>query len=111
VGAVIRCEPTKRGDQVRVTFELASRIVSGPISVVGDFHGWNPGANPMKQKGETRVVSLTLNAGRKYRFRYLIEGGQWLNDLDAHGVQPNDWGDEDSVIDLTGVTPIDGTGE
>jgi len=108
---MIRCEPTKRGDQVKVTFALADEIVTGPVSVVGDFNGWNPGANPMKHKGASRVVSLTLNAGRKYRFRYLIEGGRWMNDLDAHGVQPNEWGDEDSVIDLTGCTKLDEPGD
>jgi 1,4-alpha-glucan branching enzyme len=98
---MISCEPTKRGDQVKVTFALADGLVTGPVAVVGDFNGWNPGANPMKLKGEARVVSLTLNAGRKYRFRYLQEGGRWLNDPNAHGVERNQFGDEDSVIDLT----------
>jgi 1,4-alpha-glucan branching enzyme len=102
--AMIHCEPTKRGDQVKVTFALADAAVTGPVAVVGDFNGWNPGANPMKLKGGTRVVSLTLNAGRKYRFRYLQEGGRWLNDPNAHGVERNNFGDEDSVIDLTDIS-------
>ena len=75
----------------------------GPVAVVGDFNGWNPGANPMKHKGQVLLISLTLTAGRKYRFRYLSEGGRWLNDPDAHGVEQNQFGDEDSVIDLTDI--------
>ena len=103
---MIHCELTKRGDQVKVTFALPDEAVSGPVAVVGDFNGWNPGANPMKHKGETLVVSLTLNAGRKYRFRYLTHGGQWFNDPNAHGVERNQFGDEDSVIDLTDVAQL-----
>ena len=60
----------------------------------------------MKLKGDTRVVSLTLNAGRKYRFRYLQEGGHWLTDPNAHGVERNNFGDEDSVIDLTDINHL-----
>jgi 1,4-alpha-glucan branching enzyme len=105
---MIHCEPTKRGDQVKVTFVLPDGFVTGPVSVVGDFNGWNPGANPMKHKGESRLVSLTLTAGRKYRFRYLTEGGRWLNDPNAHGVELNQFGDEDSVIDLTDITQLQG---
>ena len=103
---MIQCEPTKRGDQVRVTFALPDGAVTGPVAVVGDFNGWNPGANPMKHKGDTRVVSIMLNAGRKYRFRYLTEDGRWLNDPNAHAVERNNFGDEDSVIDLTDITQL-----
>jgi 1,4-alpha-glucan branching enzyme len=105
---MIQCEPTKRGDQVKVTFVLPDGVVTGPVAVVGDFNGWNPGANPMKHKGETLLVSLTLTAGRKYRFRYLTEGGRWLNDPNAHGVEQNQFGDEDSVIDLTDISQLHG---
>ena len=100
---MIQCEPTKRGDQVKVTFTLPDGMVTGPVAVVGDFNGWNPGANPMKRKGEGLLVSLTLTAGRLYRFRYLAEGGRWLTDPNAHGVEHNQFGEEDSVIDLTDV--------
>jgi 1,4-alpha-glucan branching enzyme len=97
---VIHCEPTKRGDQVKVTFTVPADDADGSVAVVGDFNGWNPGANPMRRKGDVRTACLTLSAGRTYAFRYVTETGAWLNDAAAHGYEPNHLGGENSVLDL-----------
>ena len=95
---MIHRQRTKRGDQVKVTFEVPD---DGPTSVVGDFNAWNPGANPLRPKDGTRAVSLTLAAGRRYAFRYLRDDGRWFNDESADAVEPNQYGEENSVLDLT----------
>jgi 1,4-alpha-glucan branching enzyme len=73
-----------------VTFRLAGEGPEGPVSVVGDFNQWRPGAHELvvRRKGY-RSVSVTLPPG-EYRFRYLATGGIWFDDehadrLDAQG--------------------------
>ena len=44
-----------------------------------------------------------LEAGRAYRFRYLLDGHRWDNDWAADAYEPNDFGAGDSVVDLTAL--------
>ena len=96
---MIRREPTKRGDMVKVTFELPAD--AGDVSVVGDFNSWCVGETPLKLKAgsEVRAASLMLAGGRRYAFRYHVDG-HWFNDPDADDEVPNPHGGTDSVIDL-----------
>jgi hypothetical protein len=48
-------------------------------------------------------VTVGLDAGRAYRFRYLLDGQRWDNDWAADAYQPNDFGGDDSVVDLTAL--------
>jgi len=100
VGTTIHCEPTKRGDQVKVTFSLAGRNGGARVSVVGDFNAWRAGTNVFKRRGEFDVASLTLSAGRRYEFRYVDDDGTWFNDEAADGYAPNAFGGDNSVVDL-----------
>ncbi len=43
---------------------------------------------------------LSLDPGRSYRFRYLLDGTCWENDWSADGYQPNPFGSEDSVVEV-----------
>ena len=96
----IQCEPTKRGDQVKVTFTLAPRQDNARLALVGDFNGWRAGQNMFKRRGEVEVASVTLSAGRRYEFRYVDENGNWFNDEAAHAYVPNKFGGDNSVVDL-----------
>lgn len=46
------------------------------------------------------TCTVALPAGAAHRFRYLIDGGSWANDWSADGYEPNDFGGDDSVVDL-----------
>jgi hypothetical protein len=46
-------------------------------------------------------VAVELQVGRSYRFRYLVDGQQWLNEWHADGWVDNSYGSADSVVDLT----------
>lgn len=97
---MITCEPTKRGDQVKVTFSVVARDATSRISLVGDFNGWRAGSNVFKRRGDLDVASVTLSAGRRYEFRYVDDSGVWFNDEAAHDYVPNKFGGENSVVDL-----------
>jgi 1,4-alpha-glucan branching enzyme len=96
---LIRREPTKRGDMVKVTFELPAD--AGDVFVVGDFNSWCVGETPLKLRAgsDVRSASLTLAAGRRYAFRYYVDG-HWFNEVDADDEVPNPHSGTDSVIDL-----------
>ena len=97
---MIRCEPRKGDDQVKVTFAIPADG-SDRVSVVGDFNDWDPVATPLARRAETLRASVVLDAGRRYAFRYLADGGRWFNDDEADDYQGNDFGGSDSVVDLT----------
>lgn len=75
-------KPTDDG-LVQLTFTMPADI-PGPISVVGDFNQWDPYAHPMtrtQQGAHTAVIELPQ--GSSICFRYLAEGGVWMDDPDA----------------------------
>jgi 1,4-alpha-glucan branching enzyme len=76
-------------DGVAVTFVLDDHF-EGPVSVVGDFNDWTPGAHEFHSHGAgTLSVTVTVPAGKRVHFRYLASGGRWFNDpeADAHDGQ------------------------
>ena len=52
-------------------------------------------------------MTLALEAGRPYRFRYLVDGEQWLNDETADGWLPNQFGSADSVIAIEAPVQVE----
>jgi 1,4-alpha-glucan branching enzyme len=88
----------------KVTFTLSKEAVKGAktVHLVGEFNGWDPNAAPMKRMANGSFqTALTLETGRAYQFRYLIDGGTWENDWAADRYVPSSFGaDENSVVDV-----------
>lgn len=93
---------SKTGRFCRVTFSFTPKGAVSRISLCGDFNGWDPAAHPMyaRKDGHFSTTVLSLEAGRSYRFRYLLDGEQWENDWEADDYAPNVFGSEDSVVKL-----------
>jgi 1,4-alpha-glucan branching enzyme len=89
---------------VRVTFTTRDHH-QAPISVVGDFNGWDPHATPMTAGADVGLLSavVELPVGQRHNFRYLAAGDRWFNDEAADDYVPNGHGGHDSVVDLTYV--------
>jgi hypothetical protein len=101
---MIQCTPKKGSDEVRATFTFPDGDLDGHlIALVGDFNGWDPTANPMRRKGNGRVATVTVPAGRRYAFRYLCDDGAWFNDEAADAYERNDFGVDNSILDLIGA--------
>ncbi len=71
-------KPNRKG-QVEVLFTLPGD--HGPVSVVGDFNGWDPYAHPMRLGDDGRYsVTIAIPQGEAFAFRYLADGGRWFDD-------------------------------
>ena len=86
--------------KVTVTFRVPADAGAHAAELVGEFTEWTPVAMTPGGGGD-HVVAVDLDAGASYRFRYRLDGDRWINDWAADGYVPNNYGSEDSVVDLT----------
>jgi 1,4-alpha-glucan branching enzyme len=90
---------TKRS--CRVTFEIPQQAAAKRVALCGEFNNWDPSANPMKQRKDGRFsTTVSMAAGRSYRFKYLVDNQRWENDSAADSYVPNEFGSDDSLIRL-----------
>ena len=97
----------KKTCKVTFTFDPVASEDVEEVAVLGDFNEWDAGANPMKRGRKNGSFSATtkLACGKRYQFRYLINGSLWENDAAADDYVPTPFGDSDnSVIDLNEVS-------
>jgi 1,4-alpha-glucan branching enzyme len=94
---------TRKKSSVRVTFELPSNMWAERVNLVGEFNDWDTTATPMSRSRSDAnwKASLDLEVGKRYRFRYLVDGKEWLNDWHADDHVENPYGSYDSIVDLT----------
>lgn len=88
------CYPGK----VRVTFSMPAGIWAETIHLVGDFNNWSNTSTPLRLGDEGWSVSLELDIGNSYQYRYLINGTDWYNDWRADRYVPNEYGGDNSVV-------------
>ena len=92
---------SKTGKVCRVTFKLPAEVEAASVVLCGEFNAWSPEATPMKQlKDGSFSASVSLEAGNKYRFRYLLDGARWENDWEADDYAPNEYGSDDSIVEV-----------
>jgi len=96
---MVRKKPLPNG-KVAVTFEMPASVWADSIHLVGDFNNWDTRSMPLKQRHSDGVweITLTLEAGHEYQFRYLVNGADWQNDWQADRYTPNPYNSENSVI-------------
>jgi hypothetical protein len=98
---VIEKKPLDDASAISITFVVPVGQVAGDVTVAGDFNSWDAEATRLRQHGDQLVASITLDAGRRYAFRYFGDG-RWFNDDAADAYEPNEFGGYNCVIDLTG---------
>lgn len=84
----------------KVTFTLPESIKAETAHLVGDFNSWDEKATPMKlvKKSGQFSISLDLEVGREYQFRYLVNSTEWRNDEQADKYVPNPFSGDNSVV-------------
>ena len=97
---------SKEGNICKVTFSLPAEAGGDAkdVRIAGDFNAWDAsdGAYKLSQKKNGDwSVTLDLEKGREYQFRYLLDGVRWENDwaADKYVPAPNTH-EENSVVIL-----------
>jgi 1,4-alpha-glucan branching enzyme len=96
--------PVSNGEAVSVTFELPASVQATTAAICGDFNQWSPTTHPLVRDADGQLrATVDLPAGRAWRFRYILDGERWENDWAPDAYVPNEFGGDDSVVDLTVV--------
>ena len=80
----------------KVTFRLDKSVASGArqAGLAADFNGWRPEKTPMKAlKNGDFTVTVELEKGHEYQYRYVIGGGAWVTDDAAEKYVHSTYGD------------------
>jgi 1,4-alpha-glucan branching enzyme len=90
---------TATGKKCRVTFHCPNLEQAGAAALAGEFNDWSTTATPMRQlKNGCFSVTVTLDAGKEYSFRYVLNDQTWINDPAADKYVLNEFGEENSVV-------------
>lgn len=84
--------------KAEVTFVLPPDVQADHVHVTGDFNDWQASTPMKRQKDGSWKVTVPLEQGREYQFRYVINGDHWVNDPQADAYAPNPFGSENSVV-------------
>ncbi len=89
------------GKRFQVTFTMPPMEGVTTLHLCGEFNGWSETATPMRHEPDgSWSAILSLDGGKSYMFRYRDNHGEWHNDWAADAYVPNQFGSENSVLDL-----------
>ena len=91
----------KSKDICKVTFRLPAEAAhtASMVTLVGDFNDWNRESLPMKRlKSGEHTLTVDLQTGREYHYRYHIDGTHWENDWYADRYERTPFGDADNSV-------------
>ena len=87
---------------MKVTFSMPALEGVTTLYLVGSFNDWNDTATPLVHGADGGwSAAITLDAGWAYQYRFRDQDGGWHNDWAADSYVPNEFGSENSVVDLT----------
>jgi len=97
----------KKRPECKVKFRVPVKALppsTTSVHIVGDFNAWSSEATPLQQKKDhVFAVTLHLESGRTYQYRYLLNESEWICDPFADKNVPNPYGGDNSILDLTDV--------
>ena len=82
----IKKKYSKNKASCKVTFIVSESEAAGvhKIHVAGSFNNWSTLATPMKRRKDGGfAVSVDLEKGQEYQFRYLFDDHHWNNETEA----------------------------
>lgn len=88
-----------KNELTKITFILPGDHTYGRVFLVGDFNNWDgSGHQFIKRSNNTYSVSIAVEPGREFEFRYLAEDGRWINEEFCDGYRTNEYGTENCLV-------------
>lgn len=88
----------------KVTWKVAKKEIGNAekVNLVGSFNNWNESETEFtKLKNGDYKLTLTLESGMNYEFRYLANGERWFDEPTADAFMDNKFSNEqNSVLEL-----------
>jgi 1,4-alpha-glucan branching enzyme len=84
---------------VKVVFTLPAEVEANHVALCGEFNNWSADDIELSRDDDgTWRTTVSLEPGRAYRYRYLLDGQRWENAWEADSYLPNPYGEDDSVV-------------
>jgi len=98
-GADMPARRTGKPKTVPVSFTLPGDVGADEVALCGEFNDWSPDHTRLTRADHGDWgATLSLEPGRSYRYRFLLDGQRWENAWDAASYVPNPYGEDDSVV-------------
>jgi 1,4-alpha-glucan branching enzyme len=69
------------------------------VSLVGDFNDWKVDAELMERRDDGGFhLARSLPAGRRFQYRFVVNGQDWYTDPNAEEFEPDGYGGENAVV-------------
>ena len=97
----IRKQYTKDRRACKVTFLALEEPgeQAREVHLAGDFNQWDTRSTPMKRKKDgSFAVTLSLEPGRAYQYRYVVDNCRWVSDLRADDMVHCSFGNCDNSV-------------
>jgi 1,4-alpha-glucan branching enzyme len=94
---MLRKRRDTKDNVVKVTFDLPPGTAHESVRVVGEFNRWE-GTPLERRKDGTWRTTVSLEPGREYQFRYLVDGERWLTEPSADDYVRNPYGEDNSIV-------------
>jgi 1,4-alpha-glucan branching enzyme len=88
---------------VKVVFTLPAEVEADHVALCGEFNNWSADDIELSRDGDrTWRATVSLEPGRAYRYRYLLDGQRWEIAWEADSYVANPYGEDDSVVAVPG---------
>lgn len=97
---MIQKEYTPKRTVCKVKFSIPGEWADKEVAVAGDFNDWDTRSDKLEKNNNKWETILRVKPNQTYRFKYLIDGEHWENDDSADAYEPNEFGTEDSLLEV-----------
>lgn len=91
-----------KSNKCKVSFKIDAKAAKdfASASLVGDFNNWDPSKEVMKKlkKDGSFSIQKTLDVGKEYQFKYVLDGSQWSNEPEADKFAPTEYADSQNSV-------------